>query len=365
MTPLQELRAHMDASYFGFDWHATEIVLAATMCHYLPAYEPINLFLVGPTTTGKTEIIRCLEKLPKVISISNLTPKALFSIKKGKSLMRDVIGADGILLFKDFTTILSRRKDDQLEIIADLREVADGKYERWTGEDTAFWHGKATVLAACTDAIDRSWGVMTGMGSRFFVVRWPRPEGRQQAKAAMLQTGREQIIRDKSTEITCKLFRGLANISLPGLPPHMVSEIADLSELCAIMRTPIHHSGPHQQLLEPQEPEGTARLAKALSLLVRAKAALYNKRMEDIDSGDMDTARRIARDSSPRRRLQLVQALQRKNPISIGELCTITRLPYGSMEWYIAELVALGIIDHDRSEDGKIWYSLLPAFQSF
>jgi hypothetical protein len=83
-------------------------------------------------------------QLPEVVSLGAFTPQTFLSgfygqrepgllEKLGETTERNRIyttTGNGILLAKDFTTILSMRRDTQAEILAQLREIHDGEFRR-------------------------------------------------------------------------------------------------------------------------------------------------------------------------------------------------------------------------------------------
>ena len=46
--------------------------------------DPVSLYVIGPPSVGKTEVLRALNSYPKVYPISTLTPNTLISGMKGQ-----------------------------------------------------------------------------------------------------------------------------------------------------------------------------------------------------------------------------------------------------------------------------------------
>ena len=105
------------------------------------------------------------------------TPKKDTSRSAKGGLLRE-IGEFGILLAKDFTSILSMHRESRAAVLAALREVYDGSWTRHLGTDggkTLTWSGKVAVLAGVTPTIDSHHAVMASMGERFVLYRLPTP----------------------------------------------------------------------------------------------------------------------------------------------------------------------------------------------
>ena len=145
--------------------------------------DPVWLMLVGGSGVGKTERLIPLAVMPDVVLESSITgPAALLSGTGRKDRAKDASGGvlrklppgGGVLLLKDFTSILEMHRDARAEVLAALREVYDGRWDRSVGADggrTLTWTGHLGLIAGCTTAIDSAHAVMSVMGTRFLLVR--------------------------------------------------------------------------------------------------------------------------------------------------------------------------------------------------
>ena len=88
-----------------------------------------------------------------------------------------MIGSSGLLVVKDFTSILSMNRDTRALVLAALREIYDGHWTRNVGTDGGFtltWRGPLVVIGAVTTAWDAAHQVVATMGDRFVLVRLER-----------------------------------------------------------------------------------------------------------------------------------------------------------------------------------------------
>jgi len=132
------------------------VVLGALAANLLPG-DPLWLLMIGPPGSGKTELILPLAKLARVIMASTLTEAALLSgtasrdkAKESSGGLLRLIGDFGILLCKDFTSVLSMNRDSRAAVLAALREIYDGAWDRHIGTDggkTLSWKGKLGLIA--------------------------------------------------------------------------------------------------------------------------------------------------------------------------------------------------------------------------
>lgn len=58
------------------DWIAVDIVNAVVIAHYIPG-ESIWLRLLGPSRSGRTELLRPIVAYPEAVEIEVLTPSAI------------------------------------------------------------------------------------------------------------------------------------------------------------------------------------------------------------------------------------------------------------------------------------------------
>src|SRR5215470_497403 len=118
----------------------------------------------------------------------------------------------GILVLKDFTTVLEMDRTARGQVLAALREIYDGRWDREVGADggqTLTWTGKCGFLAGCTGAIDRANGVTVEMGPRSLFVRLPASDLDKIGRSALDHMGREEQMRRELADATAGLLTNL------------------------------------------------------------------------------------------------------------------------------------------------------------
>jgi hypothetical protein len=183
-------------------------VLAAAVANQLLG-DPLWLLIIGPPGCGKTELIQPLAALPGVHQAATLTEASLLSgtpnrersDKAHGGLLR-TIGESGIILLKDFGSVLSMPREPRAATLAALREVYDGTWTRHLGTDggkTLTWTGKAGLIAGCTPSVDSHHAVIASLGERFLLYRLPEIPADKLADSALAHVGSERAMR---TELT-------------------------------------------------------------------------------------------------------------------------------------------------------------------
>ncbi len=338
----------MERWFYRPDTEALEVVLAVAAAHYSSQAEPVWLFVQGPSGSGKTAIcIQAITGAPRAHIAGAMTPQTLVSFYGGKvgGLLKEPIGTNGIILFKDFTTVLTMREDARTEIVGQLREVYDGKWSRATGVAGFMWEGKVTCIAACTSALEKAWSLYRDMGERFLTVRWPRIGGVDLALVAGKQQGHEKEIADGIAKFGREILLGLPQ--LPPISPEHNAQIAAMAELVATLRPHVHRNNAGE-VIEVPGAEEPGRIHKGLSLIVRGHAAAW--RRSAVLDDDVRLARRVACDSIPLRLYSVLRGMSMERSMLVGDIIkhrTTGKVlqPQSTARWNLVALEALRAVE--------------------
>ncbi|HEY3435751.1 MAG TPA: hypothetical protein VGK41_08865, partial [Solirubrobacterales bacterium] len=305
---------------------ALHVVLATVAANRAPG-DPAWLLVVGPPGGGKTEVLGGISRLPDVHPTATLTEAALLSgtskretaaTAKG-GLLRE-IGEYGILLCKDFGSVLSMHRDARAAVLAALREIYDGSWTRHVGTDggrTLAWSGKVGMIAGCTPAIDSHHAVIGSMGERFVLYRLPKVDAEAQVRRALGHVGQETTMRAELAEAVARV---LADVDSPTLTrtadARTTDRLVSISTLAVRCRSAVERDGYRREIELIPEAEAPARIALVLLRLLNALEAI---------GLDADTAWRLvtkcALDSMPSlRRSVLEDLIARQSPASTNEV---------------------------------------------
>lgn len=257
-----------------------EIVLAALVANLLPG-DPVWLLLIGAPSSGKTEVANTARGLGFVHPISTITPAALLSGSARKDRgahatggLLHAVGDFGILLAKDFTSILAMPNESRSVALAALREVYDGSYDRAVGVDggqTLSWAGKAGLVACSTPTIDAYHSVLNAMGNRFVFYRVDVGDQDAHADFALASIGRETEMRAELAAATAGVVAGL---EIPErIAAHDVEtqrRIRALAAFATKARTAVERDRYHHDVELVPVAEGPGRLVKQFAQLLHA-----------------------------------------------------------------------------------------------
>jgi hypothetical protein len=257
------------------DTSALKVVLAVVAANLLRG-DPLWLLLVGPTGSGKTELLDPLLALPNMHAVGTLTEAALLSGWPKRDRAADAsggllraIGDFGFLILKDFTTVLSMGGEIRGPLLAALREIHDGHWTRHVGVDGGRelkWSGKCALIAGCTPAIDQHHGLMALMGERFLLFRMPPMAEEEQADRAMQHVSQEQTMRSELRAAVSGLFRSVL-LEPREFDADSRKRMAALATFVAHARSAVERDRYHREIELIPGSEMPGRLARSLRCL--------------------------------------------------------------------------------------------------
>ncbi len=242
-------------------------MLGAVVAHRQPS-PPVWLMLVGPPSCGKSQLLMSMEGLPKFVKASRLTVASLISGTSNRDRAKDStggvmreIGDSGVLVNKDFTSVLSLPRETLSDLLSALREIHDGEWSRPVGSDggrNESWKGKMTFVTACTHAI------VGPMGERFVLLRYPESDGMHEAEAAAKSDNEVEMRNALQGAMTAFLDREFEPVEMTDKQRSKVVSMASLAAKC---RSAIERHSYSRDVEDTPSAEYPSRLVKALVAL--------------------------------------------------------------------------------------------------
>jgi hypothetical protein len=338
-------------------------MLGAVAGNYLPG-APVWLVIVSPPSSGKTELLGSLARLPDTYPVSTLTVPALLSGTPGKERARTAkggllreLGDFGIVVLRDMGSLLSLRPDAKAEVFAALREVFDGAYVRYVGAEGGrqlSWTGKVGLVAGATPVLDRHHSVLGVMGERFLLCRLPEALERQAERALEHAGELEAQMRQELVVAVAALFAGERQTPRP-LSAEERSELVRLAALVARARSPVERDRYSREVELIPGAEGPARLAVTLERLLAGLDSLGCER-----ELALRVIRRVALDSMPQLRRALLEQLRSTTAtVATTELALATGTPTNTVRRALEELAAYRLVLREKQGPGKpdVWSS--------
>lgn len=334
---------------------ALYVTLAAIAANRLDG-DPLWLLLIGPPGDGKTELLMSVHGLEDTHLVGTLTEAALLSGTAGKEKAKDAhggllreIGDNGIVICKDFTTVLAMNADGRQRLLAALREVYDGNWTRNVGTDggrTLAWQGRIGLVGGCTPTIDRHHGVMSAMGERLALYRLPEVDADTQSLRALSHDGNEERMRQ---ELAAAAREVLDSAAKPrGRTDVETQLLVTISTLVVRARSAVERDGYTREIELVSRPESPTRLAKMLARLLNGLDAIGCDREEALR-----IVTKTGLDSVPALRLAALTTLHAEDNLNTNNIADAVRHPSTTTRRALEDLHAHGLVNKHRGEQEK------------
>lgn len=345
-----------------------DAIIAAVIANKLDL-DAVWLMIVAGSSSGKSELLTPLFELPFVIPISDLTVNTFASgYKLGGGKQAGLLAKyqNGVMVFKDFTSILSKGHEARDIILGQMREIYDGKFDKHTGTgDVITWKGKMGVLAAATVAVYTGLADSTSMGQRFIYYNIKQPDRhgaaqRAQENAVKGVEMRAAIADEYKRYITMvmeKIDSGKINYDPP---QELVKEMLNIADFACRARSPVHTDFKSGQIDDQPDLEMPGRVTKQLLALAGAFMAMNQsedmkgRKDEVITKHQRRVIYRCAFDSIPSMRRSAMRLLARyRLGVNTTAAATYLKLPSDSVKKYLYQLNALGICERKAEAGNK------------
>ncbi len=365
-TPLEQTVATFRRWLHMEDADSLLATLAAIAANRLEG-DPVWLLLVGPPGGGKSEILNALSGLTYTRTAGTLTEASLLSgtpkrdtaaSARGGLLME--IGEFGIIVAKDFGSILSMNRDSQAQTLAALREVYDGSWTRLVGTDggrSLHWEGKVGFIGGVTPTIDRHHAVMGAMGERFMLFRLPNVDADTQARRALSHSGQEKRMRKELANSVAGVIDDQGMIAREP-DEDEIDQLIALGTLVVRARSAVERDNYTREIELVPGSDAPTRFPIMLKRLLTGMYAIGMNR-----SDAWRVLAKVGLDSIPALRLSIMAALaDYDGQLSTNDLATAVRHPSTTTRRSCEDLVAHGLLELTRQGEGKAHLWELTSF---
>jgi Bifunctional DNA primase/polymerase, N-terminal len=292
-----------------YDIDAINATCAAAAAERLTG-DPLWLLLVSGPGAAKTETAQAVVGAGAHVTSTIASEGALLSAtpfrarsKKATGGLLRKIGERGVLVIKDFTSIISSDRNVRQAVLAAIREIYDGRWERNVGSDggqTLTWVGRIVIIGAVTTAWDSAHQVVAACGDRFVLIRIDSNLGRQKSGSrAIDNTGSEVQMREELAAAVGGLVASACTDNVP-IKDDERDRLLKAADIVTMARTAVERDY-RGEVLWAHAPEMPTRFAKQLAQMVRGGVAIGMAREDAVL-----LAIRCARDSIPPLRLEIL-----------------------------------------------------------
>jgi len=378
MIPFSEVQKIFD-TYLMLEDRGIVRLIAATMIGNQLKTDPIWLMIVGSSSGGKTEtLMRFVEvqkKGKKLCSVvSDVSAAGFLSGQRGSeqdSILNMVDTKGGMIIFKDFTSVISKRKEDRAVILGQMREIYDGTFIRRLGNGAKEWKGKVGIIGACTGVIYSALHEMGAMGERLVMYQIEQPD-RMGALNFIWKKEDDGIDgRDEMDEVSQTYVEGMLryieeNDKLSAkLPDEVRTNLSEVANFCTLARSPVIRNFRGDMILEVPEPEMPMRTAKQLINIARAFMIMNEAEGlgETLSEKDMHILYKIAFDSIPNTYRDVLRVLTSYfYGGTIVAISTEMGMPVDTIRYRLQDLEARKIIEKIDDPNGKDKYLIYEEY---
>lgn len=360
---LRKLQDKIESVYLVKDPHITELMAASVLTHRLSS-DPAWIIIVASSGGGKSEYINAISLCQGVYPLSSLTSRTFISGAKitGRetSLLNQI--QNGIISFKDFTSLMSEQKDERAVIMAQLREIYDGKLAKSFGTgETIAWEGKITVIAGATFVIHTLKQTYTAMGERFLIYAMEQPERIEAARRAMENQEEGKMVEQR--QMVAEAFKAYLDKeivipkTLPKISEELRNDLLALAELATRARSDVERNwrSPTQEITDAHPPEMPTRFAGQLQAFARAfmVISLNETGKEGLEDRHKTILYKLALDSITKSRRMALQELAKYETIETAGMAIKMGFPTTTIRRWLEDLTALGIVEREKGGGNK------------
>jgi hypothetical protein len=397
-VPLSMLKALFKRHYYYSDDNVIDVVLGTVAGNDFDN-DPLWLYLIGPPSAGKTELLYSIFDCPETYFLSDFTPNSLISgyrdpppeggkRKKDEPSEEDLARLEGeggardteeqvapaeadededpeysllpelngkVVVTKDFTLIHDKPAETRAQILSILRDVYDGFASRRVGnaKKTKGFHSRFNYLAGMTPDIEKSWSLNT-LGERFLMYRILIEDRRTHARLALANVRKKggtapgALAVRKQLQTAVKRFMEHLKRFEPEVDDETAERIIDLAEILSTCRTYVYRDKNDDMPCLPQA-ELAARVAKQLMRVGQSVALVRGRRR--VTEDEFEVMKRIALDSLPSNRRLLLEALyehrEMMQPLETFA-AAVSRISRNTVRRELENLAELGAVEREK-----------------
>lgn len=366
---IEDVEKAIKEVYLLVDEGIIRIVLATVLGNRLGLSDkPIWLLLLAGSSSGKTAIMGIIDKCgPWIVPIDTLTTNTFASgLKRDDEVSLLWKANNGVLVFKDFTTITSMNEEGLREIMGQLRSIYDGEFTKRTGNaNDVEWKGKVGIIAGGTIASQRKMRQFSEQGERFinYIINVADPKEITRKAVSNQKHLKEKA--DELADIVTKFINDkIENVSKEDLdiPLDMKEDMIDVADFATKARSPVTMSKKDPTMVEfVGDREMPPRMAMMLTNIAIALMVISEEKT--LSKFNAKILYKTALDSIPVERRIILSVLAKYREATTKSLAQYLNYPTMTIRAWCNQLNALKMIDRSGGGGGDVW-TLKPEYKT-
>ena len=360
------------------DYGMVDIIMASIIANSLRLGDPVWLTLIGPSSGGKSQLIRPLSKAGSTLihRLDDLTPNTFISGSLGmEHSFLGRMGDHGIISMDDLTVLFSKNPEARGEILSQFRMIYDGRFSKSSGnrKEDMLWpmngeRGYVGVISGSTPSIYRFLAEVADMGERFVNYRMKPVDIHKMADFINTHTVSSESIDEKLGALYGEFLKPLLQSRWHEhvvLSEDVKVRIAHIAEFTTLLRTPVHIDERTGYVDEFPEVEGPGRIMKQLTYMAQGLQILNQGPLtEELIQTLEWSAWSLAND----KRRAYVKAIVRlskemtaggsSKKITARNISTVTGLHRDIVKKGLDQFQALGILELVEDDSGEYEWRL-------
>lgn len=356
---IEQIEQKVNDVYLLVDKGIIRMVIATVLGNRLGLSDkPIWLLLLAGSSSGKTAIMGIVDKCgPWMVPIDTLTTNTFASgLKRDEEVSLLYKANNGVLIFKDFTTITSMNEEGLREIMGQLRSIYDGEFTKRTGNAADVeWKGKVGIIAGGTIASQRKMRQFSEQGERFINYIINVADSKEITRRAMHNQKNLKIQADYLAEMVAKFVDDkLKTINKDQLViPHEIKEaMIDVADFATRARSPVTMSKKDPTMVEFV---GDREMPPRMAMMLGNIAVALMVMCEEKELGPLNAKilYKTALDSIPVERRIVLSVLAKYSKATTKALATHLNYPTQTIRAWCNQLNALKIINRESGGAGR------------
>lgn len=356
---IEQIEQKINDVYLLVDPGIIRIIIATVLGNRIGLSDkPIWLLLLAGSSSGKTALMSIIDKCGNwIVPIDTLTTNTFASgLQRDQEVSLLWKANNGILVFKDFTTITSMNEEGLREIMGQLRSIYDGEFTKRTGNAMDVeWRGKVGIIAGGTIASQRKMRQFSEQGERFINYVLDVADAKEITRKAM---GNQKHLKEKADELAEMVGKFIndkvATVDKEGLeiPFEIKEAMINVADFATKARSPVTMSKKDPTMVEfVGDREMPPRMAMMLGNIAIALMVISNETV--LGKKNAQILYKTALDSIPVERRIVLSVLAKYREASTKSLAQHLNYPTTTIRAWCNQLNALKMIDREAGGAGK------------